>query len=247
MNSDKTLKTLTPEATIKQIISTDENAANLLSSIGMKLELFRDQSLRSACQQLQWNEEELLNWIKKHGVETECIEVEPEEAENEDDIVALSNRILGSMQPCIRQRLTEIARDLPRVQLVHGNQYTQLKNIEWHFKRLDELLERYLLLEKNTLFPLARDLIRQEQAIQYGKAKNLIRAMTLLDDDRGKISKEMENIRDYSNGFQQPKGACTTFRIMYENMADLDSQLKKYFAVEVDHFFPMIEKHLQSA
>ncbi len=172
MDSEKTLSTLTPEDTINRIVSPDQNAGKLLSSIGMKPEQFRDQTLRSACQQLQWNEEELLSWIKKQRVETECNEPEPEVTENEDDIIALSNRILGVIQPCIRRRLSEIARDLPRVQLVHGNQYTQLKNIERHLKRLDETIDRYLLLEKNTLIPLAKELSQQDQSIQYGKAKN---------------------------------------------------------------------------
>lgn len=246
MDSEKTLSTLTPEDTINRIVSADQNAGKLLSSIGMKPEQFRDQTLRSACQQLQWNEEELLSWIKKQRVETECNEPEPEVTENEDDIIALSNRILGVIQPCIRRRLSEIARDLPRVQIVHGNQYTQLKNIERHLKRLDETVDRYLLLEINTLIPLAKELSQQDQSIQYGKAKNLKRAMALLEDDREKIMKEMEMIRNFSNGFQHPAGACTTYRIMNENMADLDSQLAKYFALQVNQFLPIIENRLQS-
>lgn len=64
MKSEKTLTRLTPEATINKIISADQHAAELLASIGMNPEQHESQTLRSVCQQRQWNEEELLKWIK---------------------------------------------------------------------------------------------------------------------------------------------------------------------------------------
>lgn len=245
VNTENTLKRLTPEATINQIVSADRSAAKLLSSIGMNPEQFQDQTLRSACRQLQWNEEELLSWIKKHGDVTECIAIEPEKAKK-DDVVTLSDQMLSFMQPCIHDRLTDIARTMPRVQLVHGNQYTWLKDIEWHFNTMKENVERYLLLEKETLFPLAKELKKQEESILYGKAKNLKRAMDVLEDDRKIITKKMALIRNYSNGFQHPAGACSTFRMMNKNMADLGGQLTKYFEVEKKKLFPIIKKQLQS-
>src|SRR5665811_219645 len=103
MSTGNTLSKLTPEATINQIISSDQNAANLLNSIGMKPEQYQDQTLRSVCQQRQWNEEELLNWIKKNHQVTGCIKNDPEELDFNEDLSQWCRWLSDSVQPCIRE------------------------------------------------------------------------------------------------------------------------------------------------
>lgn len=247
MDTEKTLKKLTPGATINQIVSNNRNTAKLLSSIGLNPEHYQNQTLRSACQQLQWNEEELMAWIKKHHEVPECIKNEPEDPDFGENIVEWCNWMSDSMQPCIRELLTAIADDLPRVQLVHGNQYTWLKNIESHFNTMKEILERYLLLEQETLFPLVKELNHQGESILYGKAKNLKRSLEVLEDDRTRILKEIRLIRDFSNHYQHPAGACSTLRIMNKNLADLDWQLEKYFSIEKESIFSVVKKQLSTA
>lgn len=245
IDTEKLIRKLTTEATINQIISTDRNAADLLTSIGMKPEQFQDQPLRSACQQLKWNEEELLAWIKKHHEIPKSIKNIP--SESDDDIAEWCNWLAVTVQPAIYDLLTEIENDLPRVQLVHGNQYTWLKNIEWYFNAMKKMLTRYLSLEKEILFPLIKELNQQGESILYGKAKNLQHSLEVLEDDRSKIVNEMNRIRDFSSGFQHPAGACTTLRILNKNMADLDMQLETYFSTEENHIFPIVEKQLNTA
>lgn len=247
MDTEKPLRKLTTEATINQIISTDRNAADLLTSIGMKPEQHQDQTLRSVCQQLQWNEEELLNWIKKHREAPKFIKNEPKVPDFGNDIVKWCNWLSGTVQPCIHELLTEIEKDLTRVHLIHGNQYTWLKVIEWHFNSMKELLELYLSLEQETLFPLVKELNQQGESILYGKAKNLHRSLEILEDDRSKIMKKMNKIRDFSDDFRHPAGACTTLRIMNKNMANLDTQLGTYFSAEKSHVFPVVKKQLNTA
>ncbi|MFU8862157.1 MAG: hypothetical protein ACNA8K_17255 [Cyclonatronaceae bacterium] len=247
MGSEKTLSTLTPEDTIKQIISSNRKVADLLTSIGMKPEQYENQSLRSACQQLQWNEEELLDWIKKHHQVAECIESEPKEPDFGNDIVKWCDWLSVTVEPRIHKLLTEITKDLPRVQLVHGNQYTWLKEIEWYFNTMKKLLELYLSLEKKTLFPLAKELNQQGESISYGRAKDLKRSLEILNDDKSKIVKELNRIRDFSSGFEHPAGSCTTLRIMNKNMENLDSQLRTYFSTEENHIFPVVKKQLKTA
>lgn len=86
MRTEKALKNPTAEATINQIISSGKNAEKLLNSIGMKPEQFQDQTLRSVCQLRQWNEEEILNWIKKKHTESECTTHAPEKPDFNEDL-----------------------------------------------------------------------------------------------------------------------------------------------------------------
>lgn len=246
MSSGKTLNKLTPEATINQIISSDKNVAKLLNSIGMKPEQYQDQTLRSVCQQRQWNEEELLNWIKKNHKVTECIKNDPEEPDFNKDLSLWCSWLSDSVQPCIRELLSDISQNLPRIQQIHGNQYTWLKNIEWHFNFLNDQLNLYLSLEGDTLFPLANELYDQQESILYGKVRDLKRSLEILEADRPKIQKSMDKIREFSDDFKQPAGACSTLRILNKNMVDLSTQLNRYFSVEKKHLFPLIKAQLHS-
>lgn len=246
MSITKTLNNLTPEATINQIISSDQNVVKLLNSIGMKPEQYQDQTLRSVCQQRQWNEEELLHWIKKNHTEQECVRNVPKNPDLHEDPSEWCRWLSGSVQPCIRELLADISRDLPRVQLVHGNQYTWLKNIEWHFNNMNDQLNLYLSLERETLFPLANELNDRKESILYGKVRDLKRSLEILEVDRPKIQKEMDKIREFSDDFKHPAGACSTLRIMNKNLADLSTQLMRYFSVEQEKLFPLIKKQLQS-
>ncbi|MEX0662138.1 MAG: hypothetical protein WEA58_03870 [Balneolaceae bacterium] len=245
MSSTKSLKKLTPEATIDQIITADKNVASLLNSIGMKPELYQDQTLRSVCLQRQWNEEELLKWIKKNRKNEECIKSEPQKHSIGEDVTGWCRWLATTIQPCITDLLDDIESDLPRVQLVHGNQYIWLKDIEWHFLKLKKQTDRYFFLEEETLYPLAIELNDQRESILYGKVKDLSRSLEIVEGDYPIILKEMEIIEKFSEGFKNPEGACSTLRIMNKNLADLSTQLKKYFSIEQKQLFPLIRHQLQ--
>lgn len=247
MSTEKTLNNLTPEATINQIISSGQNASKLLNSIDMKPEQFQDQTLRSVCQQRQWNEEEILNWIKKKHKGSECITNALEKPDVNEDLSQWISWLSYSVQPCILELISDVSRDLPRVQLVHGNQYTWLKNVEWHFNNLNEQLNLYFSLESETLFPLADELSDRQESILNDKVSDMKRAFENLETYRPKVLEEMDNIREYSDGFKHPEGACSTFRVMNKNLTDLFAQLDSYFGIEQEQLFPLIKDQIHSA
>lgn len=240
MRTEKELINLTPEATINQIILSGQNASKLLKSIGMKPELFLDQTLRSVCQQLKWNEDEILNWINKRHNETECIMKNSIEPDFNEDLLQWCGWFSDSVQPCIRELSNDISRDLPRVQLVHGNQYTWLKNIEWHFKSLSDQINFYFSFISDSLFLQANEQTDQRRSVLIGKVNELEQAFEIMETNRPNIQEEMNKIRKFSDDFKHPDGACSTFRIMNKNLTDLFTQLDRYFTIEQEQLFPLI-------
>jgi iron-sulfur cluster repair protein YtfE (RIC family) len=246
MKSENTLTRLTPEATIDQIISADQHAAELLASIGMSPEQHESQTLRSVCQQRHWNEEELLKWIKKNHKDKDCVNIENEDPDFEGDVSKWCNYIEGVVHPCITNLLNEIERDFPRVQLIHGNQYPRLKNMDWLFHEFKEDLKRYISFEQQTLIPLASELHNRKESILYGKVKDLKRSVQILESDRAEITNIMDTIDEHSHQFKNPEGACTTMRIMNKNFINLFDRLEKYFRLENDRLFPLIKDQIES-
>lgn len=238
------LSRLTPEATVRQIVSADYNAASLLASIGMKPEQHKSQTLRSVCRQYRWNEEELLTWIKKSSSRKTQNDPEPGKPDSGNDVSGWLNYLSETIQPRISQLLHDIEADFPRVHQVHGNQYPRLKNMSQHFNNLKELLERHIIFERETLFPLASELNELEESVLYGKVKNLKRSIEVVKSDRPKISERMHKLREQADDFNIPDGACTTLRIMNKNFIDLFNTLETYFSLEQNRFFPLLKRQI---
>src|SRR5699024_12848975 len=68
MDTDLSLKKLTPDATLAQILMADKDAAHLLTSIGLDPSAHMEETLRAVCSQRQWSEVEVMKWLKnKHA------------------------------------------------------------------------------------------------------------------------------------------------------------------------------------
>ncbi len=135
MNTDQSLATITPDATISQITAADKQAAELLASIGLSLAKHKNETLRSVCQQRQWSETEVLKWVKKH---TDPVNEDTSNKSEQlpGDGTNLSEWIEHLKEAFIHPNLallSELEKSFPRVHKIHGNQYTWLKDIEWHF------------------------------------------------------------------------------------------------------------------
>lgn len=239
---DRTLKQLTPESTLEQLISTDRQAANLLASIGMNPGLNRDRTLRSVCRDLQWNEEEVLQWVKKEIRRQEC-EAEPEEA---GSLEGISRELQQAMQPCLFDLIVEIENGLPRVHQIHGTQYPELKVVDWVFGELREALKQYLVFEKELFFPLVLEFSNLKESMLYGNVRKLGRSISILKEDQNTIRENMRRLEKKTGRFSPPEGSCSTLRILYRNLEALSVQLERYFSIENRQLFPKITSQIES-
>lgn len=250
MKTEQTLSLakLTPDATISQIISADREAGNLLASIGLSPEAHEQETLRSICQQKQWSEVEVLEWVKKNSV-SDAPEVFSEDRREEEDLGADLGKWFGFMERSFIQPnlkiLGELKGDFPRVLKVHGNQYPWLKHVKWHFSNFDESLGLYYAFERKKFYPLAERLQNgKKRQLNHGIIQKLRKSVEIIGRDQQRLNYFMDTIREKTGGFEVPDNACATLRIQYENFESLFARIVKQFNYEAEKIIPLVEREI---
>lgn len=249
MNSDQSLKQVTPDAKLNQIISVYDKAAQLLASIGLDPSNHKEETLRSVCQQRHWSEVEVLDWVKKHHEDysTQEEQLQQEDIDYGDDLSQWVNYLEEEyLNPSINL-LDEVANGFSRVHKIHGNQYSWLKEMEWHFNSFDEALRLYNRFEQSKFYPIALRLHNSNNgSVLDGTIRKLERSLKIIQDDQERLIKLKDTVKEKGNNFKNPEGACTTLRIMNHNLSELEVMLENQFKIEREKVIPIVKRELKA-
>ncbi|WP_372635573.1 hypothetical protein [Fodinibius sp.] len=243
----QSLDSLTPDATLSQITSAHRQVNELLTSIGLEPSAHSNETLRAVCQQRQWNESEVLHWIKKQTLAPDAPDpddLRPDEPERSTNLSKWWEYIIEVFHPFNIDLLNKIDGTFPRVAKVHGNQYPRLKHMREHFKRFSGDLELYFKFESMKLFPLAEKLDEPGQQLLNGTIRKLEQSIHIVEKDQRRLLRLMNVLREKGHQFENPEGACATFRILNQHFKMLEEQLKKQFKVEKEIIVPIIQQKL---
>ncbi|MDR8389969.1 hypothetical protein NC796_02385 [Aliifodinibius sp. S!AR15-10] len=249
MNTHSTLASLTPDATIAEIISADQEAGQLLASIGMEPASHKEETLRSVCQQLKWSEVEVLNWVKKNRLsrkDQNKKQISDDKPDFGEDINHWCNYLVDEYHPQLLSLLGEVSSDFPRISQLHGNQYIWLKYMQWPLENFDDKLQFYTYFEHKKLFPIFNSLSGGKRDILDGTIQKLERGIEIVKEDQKVLLNLMNTIERKGNHLENPVGACSTLRILNYNLRKLFSTLRKEFAIEQEIIIPLIKERLNS-
>lgn len=247
MKKKSSLQELTPDATLSQISSADKEAAHLLASIGLDPSNHEGETLRSACKQRQWSEVEVLQWIKKQRLSDgrkPGNDPQPEEPDFGDDTLRWCTYLEEKFHAKNLRLLDELTNDFPKVKQLHGNQYPWLKNMQWHFEKLSGDLQLYLKFERMKFFPLIEKIENNSHPILEGTISKLQRSLDIIEKDQKRLLELMNTVREKGQNFENPKGACSTLRILNYNFKDLESSLQRQFVKEREEILPLVRQKL---
>lgn len=248
MKKDSSLAKLTPDATLSEIMAVDQQAAELLASIGLNPRNYENQTLRSVCQQRQWSEVEVLRWIKKqrHSGTGKLVEEKKEKADFGDNLSKWYEYLEEEFHSVNLGLLEEIADSFPRVHKIHGNQYPWLKNMQWHFESFDEALRMYYEFQAKKFFPLIERLHNTKGDLLDGTIRKLERCLEIVEKDQNRLQGFMRSLSENGNGFENPGGACSTLRITNQNFKALSANLNSQFDIERESLLPIIRKKIKA-
>ena len=244
----KKTKSLTPDVTIEKIVQTHQDAKELLASIGLKPSQYKEETLRSICQQRKWSEVEVLNWVKRHanGIDGKANSAEKIRMPDSGDAVKKWSVYFNEVYLVpVENLLKEIDKNFPRVYKIHGNQYTWLKNMQWYYESLQEALRMYQMFERETFLPVAKSLSKARSAITHGKVKRLKKCFSVIERDQKRIKRLMEKVKQKGNNFESPELACSTLCILNENIKLLYEKLEAKFDFESEQLIPRVEQELK--
>lgn len=247
----KKTESLTPDATIEQIIQTHQDAEELMASIGLKPSQHKKETLRSVCQQRKWSEVEVLKWVQKNvsGTDAKTDSVEEIQLPASEDAINKWFTYLKKVYLLpVENLLKEIDKNFPRVHKIHGNQYTWLKNMQWHYEKLREDLQMYRKFETEIFLRAAENLSNSRNTtVTHGMIKRLEKCFSVVDQDQKRIQRLMEKVKRKGNNFENPDLACSTLCILNKNFKLLSEKLEAQFEFESEQLVPRVERELNVA
>jgi len=148
---------------------------------------------------------------------------------------ALIEYIVKKHHQFLRDQLPKIAANVERVYHVHGGDQPHLVQMAELFRQLRAELEAHIAKEEETSFPL---IIRAEEdagVVSHADVRAVVAELEGEHDGAGNLLKQL---RDVTNDFTPPEHACTTYKITYARLEELEGMTFEHVHLENNVLFP---------
>ncbi len=160
---------------------------------------------------------------------------------NEVSLAELIDHIVGTHHSFLLTELPRISALTVKVLNAHGEKRPELAKVMQTFKLMREELESHMAKEENILFPAIKVLEGQggPQAFPFGSVDNPIAAMEHEHKDAGSA---LQRLRELTEGYTPPQGACPTYCVMLESLENLEQDLHLHIHKENNILFPRAQE-----
>lgn len=220
-------------STLGEIVSRDVRASAILDRYGLDYCCGGARSLVDGCSQ---------RGVDLKRVVSELESLDPGERDTaEEDPAALVGHIVSRHHTYIRMSAPLIQRHLAKVVAKHGAVHPELGVIAAQFDTVADELRLHMLKEEQVLFPYIQalaDAVDRDAAPppdMFGTVQNPIRMMEIEHQEAGD---GMAAIRELSRDYHVPAEACSTYRLVFQELAAFEQDLHQHVHLENHVLFP---------
>ncbi len=184
----------------------------------------------------------------KRGLDLKAVLAELEaldaEAEAQPDAVRpadltmteLADDIERTHHAYLREELPRLGDLVKKVSAVHGQAHPWLTGLSSVYAELVAELGPHMLKEEQILFPMIRELDQAATAPSFhcGSIGNPIRMMEMEHRNAGDA---LDRMRELTNDYEIPEGACNSFRAMLTGLEHLEADLHLHIHKENEILF----------
>ncbi|MCI2228112.1 iron-sulfur cluster repair di-iron protein [Polaribacter sp. MSW13] len=151
-----------------------------------------------------------------------------------DHIEQIHHAYVAENTPILLQYAEKVAK-------VHGHHYVEVIKINKLFKAVAQELAAHMKKEELILFPFIKRLVKADREgvkvkmPHFGSVNNPITMMEEEHESAGNILKE---IKQLSNNYTPPDGACNTFKALYAKLDEFEQDLHEHIHLENNILFP---------
>ena len=220
-------------STLGEIVSRDFRATAILDRYGLDYCCGGARSLADGCSR---------HGVDLKGVVSELESLDPSEREvPEDDAAALVAHIVARHHTYIRTSAPLIQWHLAKVVAKHGANHPELGVIAARFDTVADQLRLHMLKEEQVLFPYIRALAdavnhgAPPPPDMFGTVQNPIRMMETEHQEAGE---GLVGIRELSRNYHAPADACSTYRLVFQELEAFEHDLHQHVHLENHVLFP---------
>lgn len=148
-----------------------------------------------------------------------------------DHIVHKHHAYLIKELPALGEFVTKIFR-------VHGADHPHLKELHKLYNDFKVDMEEHMIKEENEVFPYIKEF---EKNPSEDLAQKIHEANGGLEDEHESQGDILKRMREITNDFIPPAGACNSYRITYARLAELESDTFQHVHLENNVLFKRIK------
>jgi len=161
----------------------------------------------------------------------------------ETDAVQLIGHIMLKHHFYVRQSIPAISYHLQKVTLKHGEKYPYIAEVAFLFAQTATELTHHMKKEETILFP------RIQQVYHSGKEALLPKSflsgpIAVMEAEHTDAGNNLYRIRSLTNNYTPPEDACTTHRLLLDELKSFEEDLHTHVHLENNVLFPLAERML---
>ncbi|MBU9721398.1 MULTISPECIES: iron-sulfur cluster repair di-iron protein [Bacillaceae] len=136
------------------------------------------------------------------------------------------------------EELPDLSAYVTKIFRVHGTDHPELGELHRLFHQLKMELEQHMMKEEQIIFPAIRHFEATNDDHDKSIAVSRIHELEAEHDEAGSLLKQ---IREVTSDFVLPPGACTTYRMTFQRLEALESDMFQHVHLENNIMFPRLE------
>jgi regulator of cell morphogenesis and NO signaling len=154
----------------------------------------------------------------------------------------LIDYIINIHHEYLRRSLNPMLEQVSRFVEEHRKKYPELEELSQHLQFLGKTMIPHLMQEENVIFPYIRQISHAYES-QEAYATLLVRTLrkpveALMHEEHEAIGKLLTRLRELTRYYTAPENACTSHRLAFSLLKELDQDLVQHIFLENEVLFP---------
>jgi regulator of cell morphogenesis and NO signaling len=154
----------------------------------------------------------------------------------------LTEYIINVHHQYLQQNLPLVADQLKRFVSEHSSKYPQLVEVESVFTYLHKKMLPHLTQEEEIMFPYIRQIAHAYES-KEAYASLLVRTLrkpveNIMNQEHDFLERTLNKFRSLTNNYTPPEASCTSHRLSFSLLRELDDDLIQHLYLENEILFP---------
>lgn len=229
--------------TLAGIVTNDHRAASLLEKYQLDYCCKGKRTLAEACEEKGLSAAEIACELDALNGGQCCIPIPFAKL----SAAQLSQHIVDRHHAYVKQIMPQLHSHLEKVAFKHGDRFPEMIEVFSRFSKVKEELTAHMQKEEMVLFPAIRSAeaaVKSSQALP-DEVRIIDRATRMMEHEHDDAGADMFRIRELTNNYNAPDGACTTFRVSIAELKEFEEDLHQHVHLENNILFPMAKRFLE--
>ena len=227
------------DRTLASIVTENHEAASIFERYNLDFCCKGKRPLKEACIEKNIDAEQIAKELKaltEAGDEKQT----PFEEMTEDQLIG---HILLHHHFYVKQAMPTIVFHLEKVVAKHGDRHPEMVEVYNYFLELQQDFNGHLHKEEMILFPRIKEMAEaKSKGLVLPDASYIQGPVDVMEHEHDRAGEITSQIRQLTNNYTAPEGACTTFRVVIAELQAFELDLHKHVHLENNILFLKAEK-----